>query len=539
MGVTDLDAQVAAWLAADPDPATRAELDAMPEPERTARFAGHLTFGTAGLRGPLGAGPLAMNRVVVRSAAAGLTAWLQARGAAPTVVIGCDARRNSDVFAADTAAVVTAAGGRALRLPERLPTPLLAFAVRHLGADAGVMVTASHNPPGDNGYKVYLADGAQLVPPADGEIEACIRAAGLPPRGLPAAEGEPVGPGLVDAYLDAVIPEGPDLSSLRIAYTPLHGVGLGVFTGALARRGGRADVVPEQAEPDGTFPTVVFPNPEEPGALDLVLALAAERGSEVVLANDPDADRLCVAVADGAGGFRVLSGDELGVLLADHRLATTSGPDRLVATTIVSSTMLSAMAAGAGVRFVETLTGFKWIVRPALDDPSARFVFGYEEALGYAVNDVVRDKDGISAAIAALDAVVRVGGTGPDVLRRLDELAAAHGRHRTAQVSVRYDGADAGDRMAAVLAGLRAEPPDRIGDAAVARVHDYLPGGTLPPTDALRFDLAGGGRVLVRPSGTEPKVKVYVELVGDPADDAELDARLAALQAAVPALLGA
>jgi phosphomannomutase len=536
--VTDLDAQVAAWLAADPDPATRAELEAMSTEERAARFSGHLAFGTAGLRGPLGAGPTAMNRVVVRSAAAGLTDWLQAEGRAPVVVVGCDARRNSDVFAADTAAVVEQAGGRALRLPPLLPTPLLAFAVRDTAADAGVMVTASHNPPGDNGYKVYLGDGAQLVPPADAEIEAAIRRAGLQPRDLPPVGGAPVEGGIVARYLDAVVPDGPDLSGLRVVYTPLHGVGLQVLAPALARRGAAPIVVPSQAEPDGAFPTVAFPNPEEPGALDLALALASERGADVLLANDPDADRLGVAVPDRSGAWRVLSGDELGVLLADHVLATTTGPDRLVATTIVSSSMLSSMAAAAGVRYVETLTGFKWIVRPALDDPSLRFVFGYEEALGYAVNDVVRDKDGISAAVVLLDAMVRLGGSGPDLLRRLEELAAVHGRHRTAGVSIRFEGVDAPARMGAVLARLRTAPPSSIGGERVADVVDYLPGGALAPTDAIRFDLAAGGRVLVRPSGTEPKVKVYLELVGDVADDVALTARLEALRSAVPELLG-
>lgn len=514
-----------AWLAADPDPVTAAELrDLLARNDLVAlheRFDLHLTFGTAGLRGELGAGSNRMNRVIVRRTARGLVNTLPP---AATVVIGFDARHNSDHFAADTAAVVAATGRRALVLPRPLPTPVLAFAVRYLHADAGVMVTASHNPPKDNGYKVYMGDGAQIVPPNDTIIEAAIEGAGLQPRTLlaPGVAGSVirVDDTLVDAYLDATL--GPahqraDIAALRVVYTPLHGVGRDVALRALARAGCTPHVVVEQAEPDPDFPTVAFPNPEEPGALDLALALARDVDADLVIANDPDADRLCVAVRRSPGDYVVLPGDDLGVLLGDHRLRTTTGPDRLVVTTVVSSSMLSKLAAHAGVRFTETLTGFKWVVRPAINEPHLHFVFGYEEALGYAVNDIVRDKDGISAAVAALEmaADLRAGGSSP--LQRLDELAEQFGRHRRGSTSVRFTGTHAGADMAASMASLRAALPRRLGERRVVEVVDYQHGHDgLPPTDLLRLILDDGARVQLRPSGTEPKLKVYVETVARP-----------------------
>ncbi len=307
----------------------------------------------------------------------------------------------------------------------------------------------------------------------------------------------------------------------------MHGVGRDVALAALARFGCIPHVVTAQGEPDPDFPTVVFPNPEEPGALDLALTLAHEVEADAVLANDPDADRLCVAVRDKSGDYVVLSGDDLGVLLADHRLRTTTGPDRLVVTTVVSSSMLSKVAASAGVHYAETLTGFKWVVRPAMADPSLRFVHGYEEALGYAVNDVVRDKDGISAAVTAVVMLAELAEAGTTALARLDELARRHGRHHRASTSVRFDGPDATATMAARMAALRVAPPDRLGGLAVQEVVDYLPGHAgLAPTDLLRFVLDGGARVQLRPSGTEPKLKIYVETVGAP--DTALAARLVA-----------
>lgn len=492
------------WLAADPDPETRAELETLiAARDRAAideRFAQRLVFGTAGLRGALGAGPNRMNRVVVRMAAAALARHIapdSARaGTPPLVVVGYDARKNSDVFARDTAAVIAGAGGRALVVPGPSPTPLLAFAVRALAADAGVMVTASHNPPNDNGYKVYLGDGAQIVPPHDREIEALIATGGLPPRELPrprAGGASAIYDGdLAGDYLRAVVPEA-DIGQLRIAYTPLHGVGYGLFQKALERAGARCTVVAEQAQPDGRFPTVAFPNPEEPGALDLGLDIAREIGADVLIAHDPDADRLAVALPAPRGQWRVLTGNEVGALLGDHLLRTTSGADRLVASSLVSSSLLGKMARQHGVRHVETLTGFKWIVRPAIDDPALRFVFGYEEALGYAVNDVVRDKDGISAALVFLQMMTQCA-----PLERLDELAREYGQHVTRQRSVRLTGKIALDRVAS----------DGLAGAAV----------TQPADDIVRFDFAGGSRVLIRPSGTEPKLKIYIEVVSDYGD---------------------
>jgi phosphomannomutase len=514
------------WLAVDPDPDTRAELESVLTAGDDAgladRFGERLRFGTAGLRGVIGAGPNRMNRVVVRQAAAGLTDTLPADA---TVVIGFDARHKSDVFASDTAAIVAARGRRAVLLPGPLPTPVLAFAVRHLRADAGVMVTASHNPRADNGYKVYLRDGAQLVPPHDAEIEHAIVAAGLPARELPA----PTGTGQVvhhaddivgrylDTVMDGAMPD-PYLAELKIVYTPLHGVGRDVLLRALVRIGCAPTVVPSQAEPDPDFPTVAFPNPEEPGAMDAALAIARQIGADIVIANDPDADRLAVAVPSH-GHWRQLTGDEVGGLLGEHILRRGYGDDRLVVTTVVSSSLLGKIARAHGARYAETLTGFKWVVRPAIDDPTVRFVFGYEEALGYAVNDVVRDKDGITAAVEVLRLVAGLRRDGRNVDSLSEELAARYGRHLTAQASVRFDGGGALERMSAFMAKLRAAPPTTIGRRQVVAVTDYIEGtGGLAPSDILRLELDDHARVMLRPSGTEPKLKVYVEVVVDAAD---------------------
>lgn len=531
-----------AWLALDPDPDTRAELaallDAGDDAQLGRRFGGRLAFGTAGLRAALGAGPLRMNRVVVRQATAGLVRHLP-EGA--TVAIGYDARHKSDVFAQDAAGVVAAAGGRALLLPLPLPTPVLAFAVRHLGADAGVMVTASHNPPADNGYKVYLGDGAQIVPPADAEIAAAIEAVAA--EG-PVAVAEPdhdrievLGAEVVSAYLDALVAGSlVPARDLDVVYTALHGVGRDVLLAAFGRCGFPAPtVVPEQGEPDPDFPTVAFPNPEEPGALDLALALAGGTGADVILANDPDADRLGVAVPEAdAPSWRALTGDEIGALLADHVLRNTAGEDRLVVTTIVSSRLLGRMAAAHGVHYAETLTGFKWIARPALAHPDWRFVFGYEEALGYLVGDAVLDKDGIGAALAFAGLVADLKARGLTVHDRLAALAAEHGLHATRPVVVRFDGPDGLARVAGLMSGFRAAPPTELGGRPVVRQRDLLEDPELPPTDGLWLDLADGARVVVRPSGTEPKLKCYLEVRvpvdGDlPAARLVADARLAAL----------
>ncbi|MEJ2578093.1 MAG: phospho-sugar mutase [Kineosporiaceae bacterium] len=615
--------RVRTWIEDDPDPRTRDELTALlglaaedtpsgagARTDIADRFAGTLQFGTAGLRGALGAGPNRMNRAVVTAAAAGLARYLHdeldatpgaepggdphhepdagtAPGARdrsgvpvpagpvadgpPRVVVGFDARHGSATFAGDSAAVLTAAGCQVWLLPRPLPTPVLAFAVRHLRADAGVMVTASHNPPQDNGYKVYLGGrvapgpgtGVQIVPPADAGIAARIAAAG-PAASVPRADGgwTVLGEEIVDGYLAgaaAVVP-GPGPRDLDAVLTPLHGVGGDTVSRALTGAGFPAPyLVPSQAAPDPDFPTVTFPNPEEPGAIDLAVAAARERGARLVLANDPDADRCAVAVPDpvrstgtggrpgdgsggdpgsGAGsapdggtGWRMLRGDELGALLGEHvlaRAARTGGlPERVdgypptVASSIVSSQLLGRIAAAHGVRHVETLTGFKWIARvPGL-------VYGYEEALGYCVApSLVRDKDGITAALLIAELAAQLAADGRTLLDALDDLAARHGVHDTDQLSIRVSDLSL---ITAALDRLRAEPPRVLAGAAVTSVDDLRDGGPgLPPTDGVRWRTADGARVVVRPSGTEPKLKCYLEVVLPPGGKLDVDRRVAA-----------
>ena len=515
------------WRDDDPDEATRAELDAVLEAARWGdaeagadladRFVGMLEFGTAGLRGALGAGPNRMNRSVVIRAAAGLTAYLKETSPQPLVVIGLDARHNSDVFAADTAAVVVAAGGRAMLLPRPLPTPVLAFAIRHLGADAGVMVTASHNPAQDNGYKVYLGDGSQIVPPSDAQIAAHIAEVELVADVPRATAGwTTLNDDVLDAYLDAaaavVVPGGA--RELSVVHTALHGVGSDVIVAAFARAGFSAPiVVPSQAEPDPEFPTVVFPNPEEPGAIDAALALAARERADLVLANDPDADRCAVAVPDPAAttpanpsGWRMLRGDEVGSLLGAHILARGVGADDVFANSIVSSRLLAAMAADAGIRHEETLTGFKWISRVV------GLRYGYEEALGYCVDPhQVRDKDGVSAALMLAEMAAGLRTQDRSLLDVLDDLAVTHGVHATDSFAVRVDDLSL---IGALMSRLRKQRPTDVGGVPVALIEDLAEGSEqLPPTDGLRYHLADDSRVIVRPSGTEPKLKVYLEVI--------------------------
>jgi phosphomannomutase len=517
----NLRATVEAWIADDVDPdaarelrelADRADLEAGDEAssderikiaraELADRFSGTLAFGTAGLRGPLRAGQNGMNRTVVRRAAAGVAAWLADNGLrGQRVVVGFDARYGSTVFAADSAAVFAAAGFRALLLPRVLPTPVLAYAVQHLDAAAGVMVTASHNPPQDNGYKVYAADGAQIYPPMDREIEAAIEAVGSS-RAIPLDEQavEVVDESLVDDYVHAVTALVPDGSrDLRIVHSALHGVGSAVIRQVLSTAGfGDVRSVREQEQPDPDFPTVSFPNPEEPGALDLALALARDSDADLVIANDPDADRCALAVRDRAGAWRPLRGDEVGVLLADAMLR--EGIAGTYATTIVSSSLLGKIAAAHGVGYAETLTGFKWISRAAPD-----LVYGYEEALGYCVAPhLVRDKDGISAALRCAHLAAELRTQGKTLVDRLDELAAEYGRYATDQVSVRVEDLS---RIDELMRRLREQPPRTLLEAEVDS-EDLL-----PDADVLRwrFEL---GRVVVRPSGTEPKLKAYLEVV--------------------------
>jgi phosphomannomutase len=532
---------VQAWIADDPDPSDRAELTALLQAGDTGALAGRfsepLTFGTAGIRGPLGAGPARMNRATVRRVAAGLARYLgQAvpEAADQPVVIGYDARRGSAGFADEAAAVLTGAGRRVLRLPGPVPTPVLAFAVRHLRAIAGVMVTASHNPRGDNGVKVYWTDGAQIVPPVDAGIAAAALAAG-PLLDLPlGGTGEALGDEVTQAYLDAIVaavPLGGDREraarqQLRIAYTPLHGVGLATVRRAFAQAGlAEPAVVAAQAEPDGAFPTLPKPNPEEPGALDLLMAEATRAGADLALANDPDADRLAVALPDPAApqGWRVLTGDEIGALLGDYLLQHAPDPARrLLVTTIVSSGLLGEQAAAAGAAFAETLTGFKWIMRAADGVPDHQFLFGYEEALGFAVTDVVRDKDGMSAALALAAAAAQARDRGHTLAGVLDDMARRFGLYATSQFSVGLSGGpEAGTEL---LTAARNAPPlsllghplvavDDLGLGLRSRADGTKDPLTLPRSDAIIWRAADRTRVAVRPSGTEPKVKIYLQVV--------------------------
>ena len=555
-------AVIEAWIADDPEAGDRAELQALldrafadadggsgAEAELRDRFAGRLRFGTAGLRGVVAAGPNRMNRAVVRAATAAVADWV---GGAGPVVVGGDARHRSAEFADEAARVLAGAGIGVHVLPLPCPTPLLAFAVRYLGAAAGIMITASHNPAADNGYKLYLSDGAQVIPPVDAEIEKRIADLGALSLVPVADSGSPLiirhGDEVARAYLDAVVAVAAGVPTaeqpgLSVVYTPMHGVAGGLMLRAIGQAGFAAPhVVAAQAQPDPDFPTVAFPNPEEPGALDLAVADARRLGADLVIASDPDGDRLAVAVPDSAGaaGWRVLTGDQVGALLGAALLDRTAGQEgRLVASTIVSSTLLAGIAAAAGARYAETLTGFKWIARAADGVPGARFVFGYEEALGYMIGDVVRDKDGIGAALAMLRLAADAKTAGQSVAERYDELEAAHGVHLTTQLTMRTTD------PAAIMSRLRADPPTEFGGVRVSSVLDLAAGGGLglPLSDVLIFRLAGG-RVVLRPSGTEPKIKCYVEIV-EPLAGRTLAAarqvaaeRAAALRPALEAALG-
>ncbi|MEA5362268.1 phospho-sugar mutase [Amycolatopsis sp., V23-08] len=530
------------WIADDPDPASRDELQGVVaralggEPgaadELADRMAGPLEFGTAGLRGPVRAGPNGMNVAVVTRTTAGVATWLTAHGhAGALVVVGRDARHGSEEFAAAAAEVLTAAGFTVQVMPGPLPTPLLAYAVKHLGAVAGIQITASHNPPADNGYKLYDATGGQIVPPTDGEIEQAIQAA-------PAAVDVPREPGagvvdLLGSYLDEVaeLPLGAD-RVVRVAATALHGVGADTLRAAFERAGFTdLHLVEAQSTPDPDFPTVSFPNPEEPGATDLLLALASEVDADLAIALDPDADRCALGVRERDGSWRMLRGDETGVLLGSTILSTvdrTTMPDPLVATTIVSSSLLGEIAKAEGARYAETLTGFKWLVRAG-----DGLVFAYEEALGLCVNPgFVRDKDGIAAATLAAGLTARLRAEGRTPLDVLDELAERHGVHVTDQVSLRVTDLSVRGRL---MGKLREAPPAEVGGVAVA-LEDLL-----PDADVLR--LTGDGvRIVVRPSGTEPKLKAYLQVV-EPVRESLADARtaagkrLTALRADVEALL--
>lgn len=562
-----------AWAAQDPDPATAAILTdlvrsaddgaAAARQELADSFSGTLQFGTAGLRAALGPGPNRMNRVVVRRAAAGFTAFLtdavarSSPGTRPRAVVGYDARHNSDIFAEETAAVLTAAGVETFLMPAPLPTPLLAYAVRALACDGGVMVTASHNPPQDNGYKVYLGRhaveesgrGAQIVAPYDALIAAKIDAVGELSGVALATGGWTVLDSSVAADYEAAVaalarPEHFPARDLKIVLTPMHGVGGETAVGVL-HAAGFTDVtlVSEQAEPDPEFPTVNFPNPEEPGALDLALDTAARVDADIVIANDPDADRAAVAAKDpDTGAWRMLRGDEVGALLGAHivaRLAAGGGsagsgggetPAGVFANSIVSSRLLARIAAAAGYAHEETLTGFKWLARvPGL-------LYGYEEALGYCVApSLVRDKDGISAAVLIAEFAAAAKADGKSIFDTLDELYLVHGLHASDQLSIRV--ADLG-LLDAMMNRLRVSPPASFGGSAVESVTDLAEGSEqLPPTDGLLYLTKDLGRIIIRPSGTEPKLKCYLEVIRNVGSAAELPAARHEARVALDAVL--
>jgi phosphomannomutase len=551
--------QAEAWRAQDPDAETRAELDALIEDARAgdaaavaelhARFDHRLEFGTAGLRGRIEAGPGRMNRVLVSQAAVGLAAYLLAKAgdAQPSVVIGYDGRKNSRVFAEDTAELMAGAGVRAILLPRLLPTPVLAFAVRHLDTSAGVMVTASHNPPQDNGYKVYLGgddDGSQIVPPADAEIAAHILrvASGQGVLELPRGAYEIADEEVIDEYVRLTAEIATSASAeLRFVYTAMHGVGWETAQRVFAAAGfGEPIVVTEQIEPDAAFPTVAFPNPEEPGAMDLAFETAAAHGADFVIANDPDADRLAVAVPDGpadvAASWRRLSGNEVGYLLgwrAASRLARL-GRDGTLAASIVSSPALRQIAEHYRLDYVDTLTGFKWVSRaPGL-------AFGFEEALGYLVDpEKIRDKDGISAAVEFLSLMTELKAEGRTLADHENEFAEKFGAYASSQISIRVGELN---EISARMNGLRQNLPASIGAVRVDHIDDFADGfEQFPPGDILRIWLVDGSRVILRPSGTEPKLKIYIDASSTTGTAQErraaADQTVAALDAAMRQLL--
>ena len=537
--MSDLVERARAWILGDPDPRTRSELSALLDSgnltELADRMDGTLAFGTAGLRGMVEAGSNRMNRATVIRATRGLADFLLARHGGPPaapVVVGRDARPSSSDFMRDTVGVLSAAGLRVRFWDEEVPTPLVAYAVRALGACAGVMITASHNPPPDNGYKVYDANGAQIIPPVDAGISAAIdrvgAAAEVPVTDAPfhraGERSGPVPPDIWDEYRKELARLGSPATvdpRLRIVYTPMHGVGWRYMRELLADAGYR-DVHPvdQQADPDGRFPTLPFPNPEEPGAMDLALALAGEVGADLVLANDPDADRLGVAVP-GADGWVSLTGNQVGVLLTDHILSRlpAHGAQPLIVSTIVSSPMAGLVAAARGARFETTLTGFKWIMNAALDIEAGgrgALAFGFEEALGHAVGGLVYDKDGLSAALFMADLASECRRRGETVLDRLEALYRRFGLWVSIQHSIRRSGAAGANEISGAMRRLAEEPPDALGGVAVVGMTDYREGAERRPrwlgaASLVELRLQDRTRVLVRPSGTEPKLKIYVD----------------------------
>ncbi|MDQ3036001.1 MAG: phospho-sugar mutase [Myxococcota bacterium] len=541
----ELQARAQAWMADDPDETTRDELRALIDAGRWDeigdRFAGRLEFGTAGLRGVIGAGPNRMNRAVVRAASAGLCAYLEATtGGAKErgIAVAFDGRRLSAELARETAEVATARGFKVRIFETVQPTPVLAYACKRTGAAAGVMVTASHNPPEYNGYKVYWGNGAQIVPPHDvgiaAAIESCGPLLGMTLRPFEDARRagliEILGAELEDEYhaeIQKLLVATSTPRDVRIAYTALHGVGDRHVRRALATAGfAEVHSVASQAEPDGAFPTVRFPNPEEPGAMDHVLELAREVDAELVLANDPDADRLAVAVRTAPGAYVQLTGNEVGCLLAHYLLEHgTKDPKRAVLSSIVSSPMLGAIAQVHGAHWEQTLTGFKWIANRAmeLESEGYRFVCGYEEALGYTVGPLVRDKDGVSGALLMAELAAWSKAHGRTLIDELELMSRRYGLFLSRQVSVTMKGADGAAMIGRIMERVRAQPPTSVGVHAVLAVIDLSQGErrvrtgaveklALPPSNVIAMELDGGHRVMLRPSGTEPKIKYYFDL---------------------------
>jgi phosphomannomutase len=524
-----LDEQVGAWIADDPDESDRATLASLlengDETELHRRFDAPLTFGTAGLRGPEMAGPAGMNRYTVRRATQGVIAWLAELGldSSRGVVVGRDGRHGSEAFNDEVVAVLIGAGVRVYEMPGPLPTPLVAYSVKALNAAAGIMITASHNPAQDNGFKLYACDGAQIIPPHDQTVERFANEATTPVLGDRSSPLHSVVPSELWADYQRHFVERfgvPFGSVLRVTYTPLHGVG-GVSMMELLTSAGFSAVTPVGAQflPDGDFPTLAFPNPEEPGALDRAIATADKSSSSLVIANDPDADRLGAAVL-GPKGWRILRGDEIGWLLASTLLTDADSTRDVVATSIVSSTMLRKMADAQNVRFAETLTGFKWISRAAGDGVLR---FGYEEALGFAVDPLVADKDGMSAGLALCHLAHHLTQQGQTLLDRLDDIESRYGVHAVSQLSFRADGPDALSIIAVTLKRMKLSPPPSLGGLNVSDVVDLESGWHgLQPTEGLVLQLGTHGRVIVRPSGTEPKLKAYVEILGSAVADESL-----------------
>jgi len=509
-------AEVEAWIADDPDPVTAAQLrqwlDTSNETELRASFNGFLQFGTAGLRGPIRPGPSGMNRAVVGRAAAGIVAYMKERNLS-SVVIGRDARYGSEDYTFETAEIMSGAGMKVYVLPRPLPTPVLAFATNDLSCDVGIMVTASHNPPQDNGYKVYLGGtvdgieyrGSQIVSPTDVSIAQkidAITSLKAQPRGK---EWTVLGEDVIEKYINRTASLATNPGDLRIVYTAMHGVGTETIQRVFHKAGFPSPIlVDAQAAPDPDFPTVAFPNPEEPGAIDLALATAKSFDAHLVIANDPDADRCAAAVNDPAVGWRMLRGDELGAIFGESIARKTS--HGILANSIVSSSILKKIAGHYNLEFKETLTGFKWLAK------IKGLTFGYEEALGYAVDAItVNDKDGISAAITLAQIATDLAAEGKTVLDLLDEVWALHGFHATEQISIRLSDLS---KVGVILGGLRNSPPQQIAGRAVTSIDDLAaPTDGLPPTDGLRIWLDGGVRIIIRPSGTEAKMKCYIEAI--------------------------